>query len=310
MHLESTYSDQALAFALRPEVFEPATIIRLAELIDKEENATHIFIPDISGSYEPLEISSAALAVTRKLRIGSGVIRLLEHDQTLLLRRLETMQQISSNRFVLGVGTGGSVPNPSETISKMVQGLGELQSSFAQKTVSSTDLKMPQTFIATLRTGIAKAVAGHSNGILMNFCSPSHASRLIHAFKETTNKEVIFACYLKIFYSKDKSAADRLLMEEFAKYDHLPQYHEMFKQDGVANLINEGSRRLSANRDIGIPEELLQISLSNPSQDELKEYVKNFRSSGVKLPCIYPYFPRNENEEYKTQKVLEIARES
>jgi len=296
--------------ALRPQVFGPKTIIELAKVLDDSERISHIFIPDIPGSYESLEISAGALAVTKVVHIGSGVIRLLEHDQGHLLRRLETLQSLSSNRFVLGVGTGSPGPKPAERIKEMIRRLEEIRSSFDQNSHSSGGLKMPETFIATLKARIAEAAAGHSTGILMNFCSAPYARRLIQTYKDAGEKgDNVFGCYLKVFYAKEEKAADRLLAEEFVKYDQFPQYHEMFLLEGVAEAINSAKKALESHQPASLPEKLFDISLSNPSTEELKSYSNKFRDAGVSLPCIYPYFPEDEDNSFKTKILTEIARE-
>ena len=101
--------EQKTGIALRPAVIAPNEIVRLVKVID-QSTVSHLFIPDLPGSFDSLEISSACLGVTKGLRVGSGVFRLLEHDEKQLLRRLETLQAISGNRYLLGIGTRKSGP--------------------------------------------------------------------------------------------------------------------------------------------------------------------------------------------------------
>ncbi len=285
-------------------------MIQLAKMLDETERISYIFIPDIPGSFESLEISASALSVTEKIRIGSGVIRLLEYEQGNLLRRLETLQSISSNRFVLGVGTGNPGLKPAQRIRDMLQQLERIQQSFDRNPARSNGAEMPETFIATLRQRIALAVAGHSTGILMNFCSPRFAQNLIKSCKKTgATNDTVFGCYLKVFYSKDKQLADRLLIEEFAKYDQMQQYHDMFMLDGIADAIASANESLESKKSVRVPDELLKISLSNPSIGELIDHLKKYREAGVSLPCVYPYFPDNENEGFKMQTISKIGNE-
>jgi len=53
---------------------------------------------------------------------------------------------------------------------------------------------------------------------------------------------------------------------------------------------------------------LLEISLPNPTKEELASYVETFRDAGVDLPCLYPYFESTEHEAFKVSKVEEIVR--
>lgn len=288
-----------LGIALRSSVVPPSEIVKFTKMID-QSNATNVFINESSPDYDALEICSAALGVSKGLLVGTGVIRLLEHDESLLARRLKTLQSISNNRFVLGVGTGSPGPNPDEKIKMMLQRLDNLRTSF-------NSFALPKTFIATLRSGIAKKVAGSSDGIILNFCTPEHASRVIKSYKEASNAKAEFACYLKVFYSKTEKIASKLLIEEFRNYSTLPQYRKMFEVDGILSDIESA---LSHFQNTGkIPQSLLSVSLANPSESELKEYITRFRNSGVTLPCIYPYFGGDDNFEFRTETIRSIVTE-
>jgi len=257
--------------------------------------------------YESLEITSAILTVTSRIHAGSGVIRLLEHDPTLLTRRVQTLQALSSNRFILGVGTGSPGPQPGKVVSAILQRLDELKKTFQG---FPQGVNPPEVYVAALRLGIAKRAASRADGLLLNFCSPEHAAKIAKAVNAERREGIDIACYLKIFYSSQgKDSAQRLMIQEFLNYDSTPQYHDMFVQDGTANAIslfrpNEEWK----NGLVDVPKELLRVSLANPRSDELAHYVKSFRQAGITLPVIYPYFPGGEASRFKTETVSAILK--
>src|SRR5713226_8927636 len=212
------------------------------------------------GGFTSLDICSACLAVSKRLRTGSGVIPILEHEPSLLARRLLTLQQLSDNRFVLGIGTGPAGSDPKLTIRSMLDRLQSTRESFGKFATVLPGLRMPQAFIATLRKGIAKAVAGHSDGILLNFCPPEHARDIIRSLG-VARRRLIVSCYLKIFYSKKDTTANRMLMEEFGYYDQNPSYHKMFESAGVAEEIARAKSALGSTERIFPSQKLLKISL-------------------------------------------------
>jgi hypothetical protein len=132
----------------------------------------------------------------------------------------------------------------------------------------------------------------------------------VEAVRAERGAGIDFACYLKIFYSSQSDgAARRLMVQEFLNYDSIPQYHEMFQQDGTAKAIS--SFKSSEDWKSGpfkVPEELLRVSLANPSKEELVQYVKSFRQGGVTLPVVYPYFPNGEGSSFKIETVKRISR--
>jgi len=280
-------------------------VIETVRVLDQQGAAYPIFIPDGRSGYESLEIVSAILGQTKSVHAGSGVIRVTEHDPLMLARRLQTMQAFSSNRCFLGVGTGSPGPRPAGAIDSMLKRLDELGRSFSQFPVG---VEPPEVWVAALRLGISRRSMTSADGLLLNFCTPQHVSRLIEGLGAKRPKELGFACYLKLFYSaKNNHGAKRLLVQEFLNYDSMPQYHQMFEQDGTAEaLVSFKETEEWKSRDFEVPKKLLRVSLANPQGDELTNYVESFRQAGVGLPVIYPYFPEGEERAFKLETVKRV----
>lgn len=292
---------ERLGLALRPTVFPPHEILAFIRLLERSSSRlTNIFIPDILTSYDPIEISAAALAVTSRLLIGPGVIRPLEHDQSMLLRRISTLQNLSNSRFVLGVGTGRVGDEPSQSIQRLIHYVEEMK-----QIASMLNISFPPVYIATLNRGITRRSVGHFDGILMNFCSPEHSARLVAEYSSRKMK-ADFACYIKLFYSEKREEALRNMIEEFSSYDSMPQYHKLFVLDGVAEDVAEAASNLEKG-EIYVPSSLYRISLVNPSPDELSEFVRKYVDAGVTLPVPYPYFSASDGSHYRLRVLNEIA---
>jgi alkanesulfonate monooxygenase SsuD/methylene tetrahydromethanopterin reductase-like flavin-dependent oxidoreductase (luciferase family) len=298
-------STEKLGFALRPGVFTPSEIKEASTVLEADRRVAGIFIPDSRSGYESIEISSAILGSTRRVCAGSGVIRLLEHDAALLARRVQTIQAFSSNRLILGVGTGTPGPQPGKTVMAMLDRIEELDRLFQ---TFPAGVEAPEVYVAALKSGIAKRAIGKADGLLLNFCSPQHAKNLIETVTPQMAAQIEFACYLKIFYSsKNDETAQRLLVQEFLNYDSTVQYHEMFLQDGTADALSAfGKSEEWRNGHVFLPRELIKVSLANPEDDELRHYVRSFCQAGVTLPVVYPYFPADEKPEFKRRIVKRI----
>jgi alkanesulfonate monooxygenase SsuD/methylene tetrahydromethanopterin reductase-like flavin-dependent oxidoreductase (luciferase family) len=296
-----------LGFALRPGVLSLQEIQEATVALETSDRVSRVFIPDHRTAYESLEIASSVLALTKRLQAGSGVIRLLEHDPPLLTRRVRTLQDLFSNRLVLGVGTGSPGAEPGKTVSAMLQRLDELKKAFQN---FPREIKPPEIYVAALKLGIAKRATAIADGLLLNFCSPKHAAELVAGVRAERERGVEIACYLKIFFSSQSDAvAQRLMVQEFLNYDSAPQYHEMFVQDGTAKAISSfKSSEEWKSGPVETPNELLRVSLANPRSGELAQYVSAFRQVGVTLPVIYPYFSTDEDSEFKSETIRGILR--
>ena len=291
--------NEKMGIALRSSVVSPSEIVKFTKIID-QSRVTHIFLNDSSPDFDCLDICAASLGVSKGISVGSGVIRVLEHDEKLLLKRLKTLQEISGNRFILGVGTGSPGADPGQKIDLMLQRLQDLRKGFSADSTTT----FPQLFIATLKMGIARRVAGKSDGILLNFCTPEYAGRLIQDYKQSFSGKTEFGCYLKVFCSKTDAIACKLLVKEFENYATIEQYRKMFERDGVLSEIRSASEYLQKNG--SPPPALLRISLVNPSESELKEYLARFRDAGVSIPCIYPYFSQDDGLEFRMETIRSI----
>lgn len=286
---------EKIGIAFRSSVVLPSEILKLAKVVDQSA-FTHLFVNESSPLLDCLEICSAVLGVSKGILVGSGVIRLLEHDEKVLLRRLQTMQEMSNNRFVLGVGTGGVNQNPGNVIDLLLSKLEKLRQDYSLG-------KFPFTLIATLKEVIARRVSGRSDGILLNFCLPEHAAKVLGEYRRISG-EAEFACYLKVFFSDNGERANRLFVEEFEKYSRIPAYMKMFEAQGILADIRH-SRELLNSGGV-LPASLLRISLVNPTTQELKDYISSFRKAGITLPCVYPYFAPEDQSDFRMQKVRSI----
>lgn len=278
-----------------------------ANLLDRDKNVSRIFIPEGRTGYESVEVTSSILGRTERVSVGNGVIRLLEHDPALLARRIQTIQAYSKNRFFLGVGTGTPGPQPGKTVEGMFQRIDALKHEFQS---FPPGVEPPKIFVATLKQGIAKRSVGRADGLLMNFCSPDYAANLIRSLGRRSVESSELACYLKIFYSsRSEEQAQRLMLQEFLNYDLIPQYHEMFSLDGIANAIYSLKNHTDwKTGKVRVPAELLKVSLANPEPEQLSEYVESFRKSGITLPVLYPYFPNGEESAFKVETVKDILK--
>ena len=55
---------------------------------------------------DPFTSAAAAAVVTKKIKIGTGVCLVIEHDPLALAKTVATIDRLSNGRFILGVGAG------------------------------------------------------------------------------------------------------------------------------------------------------------------------------------------------------------
>ncbi|MEU8890014.1 LLM class F420-dependent oxidoreductase [Streptomyces sp. NPDC048442] len=62
--------------------------------------------PEFSNTYDPFVAATAAAASTQRLRVGSAICLVAQHDPVVLAKTVATVDQLSSGRVDFGVGAG------------------------------------------------------------------------------------------------------------------------------------------------------------------------------------------------------------
>ena len=274
-------------FALRSSVFHPSLIVKIAPLLERAK-VDSIWFPDAGMSFDALDLCAVALGSSRSVRVGTGVIRAGEQDPRRLSTRVLTMSEASEGRFILGLGAG-QARGPA-AIEEVVALAEKLRAGYRGE-------HKPPIFFAALRGGMLRAALSSADGAILNFCPPSHVERILP--KSGVRKGFALACYIKLFFAKSDAAARKMLVQEITNYNNYPSYHKMFEVAGVADSI-AGLRRDSRK----IPDELLEISLPNPTKQEVVRFLRRFARAGVNLPIIYPYVSGDEDYQLDVVKTL------
>jgi hypothetical protein len=275
----------SLGLALRPEVFKPLEILKIAENIYSE----YFFIPDVSNEIDPIQLSFSILLKNKETMAGPGVIRINEMQLNELIRQIKTINELVENRFFLGVGLGSVKEDVSQAISSMREKI--------LKIVQETGVKI---FVATLREGLAKKVKDISDGIILNFSTFEHAKRVSSVFKNE-NKKVI--SYFKIFIGQTQDAAIHMAINELQKYASFHQYYELFKKEGVIeDILALYSKREEAIRNL----QAKGVIAINPSPDFIKNVSDVFYKNGVDVLALYPYFSPTYNYDKRFAFLKEV----
>jgi alkanesulfonate monooxygenase SsuD/methylene tetrahydromethanopterin reductase-like flavin-dependent oxidoreductase (luciferase family) len=276
-----------VGFALRSSVFHPSMIVKIAPLLERAK-VDSIWFPDAGMVFDALDLCALALGSTRRVRVGTGVIRAGEHDPARLSPRVLTVSEASEGRFILGLGAGMS--HGPTAVGEVVALAEKLRAGYRGE-------RKPPIFFAALRGGMLRAALSSADGAILNFCPPSHVERIVP--KRGARKGFALACYIKLFFAKSDAAARRMLVQEITNYNGYPSYHRMFEVAGVADSI-AGLGRDS----LKIPDRILEISLPNPTKQEVAQLLGRFAQAGANLPIIYPYVSGDEGYQLEVVRTL------
>jgi len=282
----------AAGIALRSTVFPPHLIPSLVPELDSY--FSNLWFPSVSPRFDALDMCGISLGASRKLNVGTGVIRLHEQDLGGLASRADTLSQGSGNRFILGVGTGSL--RGRTALDELVALTKRLRTGYP---------RTPQIpiYFAALGPRMVRAAYENVEGVLLNFCSPRYASDVTSREAGTKKEGFQVACYVKLFFAESEAESRRMLANEFVSYNAFPQYHAMFEAMGITRTI-EGFRDRRDVSDRDVAGEISEISLSNPSRKQLRQLLEKFREAGVDAPVVYPYIAGSDG--YKLGVALRL----
>jgi hypothetical protein len=276
-----------VGLALRSTVFSPSSIAEIIPLLDKS-GVDSVWFPSVGQTFDALDMCGISLGESRRLSVGTGVIRAADYDAAQLLARVHTLSEGSEGRFILGMGTGSGIGRAA------VEGLVEVATRLCS---DYPEPQKPRIFFAALKKKMLRAAYLNAEGAILNFCPASYVQKIIS--NDMHREGFTLACYIKLFFAEEEAVAKRMLVHEMKMYDSIPQYHVMFEDIGVSDTIG----RLDAAS--VIPEVLLEISSANPTDDEVVRILAGFRRAGVDLPILYPYV--SGDDRYKAGVVERLS---
>lgn len=263
-----------IGLALNSKIFQPKLVPRIAAILDNTSYAS-VWYPeaDVNG-FDAIELCALTLGATSRITVGTGVIRLAEHDCPLLAKRIFTLNDACQDRLCLGVGTGRAIG--SDAIQNLVS-----STKLIRKNYPDRQLKI---FFAALRKPMFNASLAHADGVILNLCLSTYISELTSSLSLDSDKFVV-AGYVKIFFGQNESEAQRIMVDVLSGYNDRPHYHKLLKQLGLHTAI-DGLRTKS---ELMISEQLREIAPVNPDDSEIRNLLVRLRSAGLQLPILYPY---------------------
>jgi len=240
--------------------------------------------------FDALDMCGISLGKSKRLSVGTGVIRFTDYDIMQLIARLHTLSEGSGRRFILGIGTGAATGRVA--IDGLVDFAKRLRADYPEQ-------QKPPIFFAALRQRILRAAYLNAEGAILNFCPPDYVQKIVP--KDVSAKGFTLACYIKLFFAEKDAVAKKMLIDEMRMYDNIPQYHAMFKEIGSSDTLS----KLDSESARDIPDDMLEISSANPNNNEVGHTLERFIRVGVNLPIIYPYV--SGDDEYKVAVAERLA---
>jgi alkanesulfonate monooxygenase SsuD/methylene tetrahydromethanopterin reductase-like flavin-dependent oxidoreductase (luciferase family) len=288
---------QGTAFALRD-----AFPWRVFDGLAKEGEAlgyTAVFLPEIAGRDALVALGSLA-AETERLMLGTGVIPMTSRTTGITAMGAATVQERSSGRMLLGLGTGPAVPGALDRLRASVVALRRL---FAGERVEvggrtlklSLAIEDPVPIWISALGPRAMHLAGEvADGVLLNWCSPERvaaATRQLREGAESAGRDpasVTIGVYVRASLGADGPAALHALQVATGEYASFPAYARQFAAIGLVDEARAAAAAHAAGRPEEVPEALVRAICLAGDRGTARARMDAFRDAGADLPIVYP----------------------
>ncbi len=273
---------------------------------------------------DAISILGALAATTSRVKLATGIINIFTRTPTLVASTAATLDELSSQRLILGLGTGHRDPitnwhsvkfeKPLTRMREYVEVIrrilkGELISYEGQTVnVEGFKLAVPNIrrvpiYIAAVGTKMAQLAGTIGDGVLVTLNTVKqlrslvgHAARAASASKNALDT----AAYVLSCISEDRDAGLETARRVLAMYSSAPFYTKVFVAAGyekeameIAGLWRIGDRERATE---AVSEQMLRDFVAVGVHETLQK-VTEYRNSGVDLPIISmvytPYFEKS-----------------
>jgi probable F420-dependent oxidoreductase len=296
-------------FALR----EHGDIVREAE----ELGYTDLWSMETSGidGFSPLVY---AAAFSERARLGTAIVSSYTRGPAILAMSAAAVEQAAPGRFVLGIGASTEVivqgwngipfqrpvATVRESIRRVRQALGGERMSLEPEARGAFKLDAPPStpipvYGAALRPGMLRMVGEVADGVVINFLPPSAVPKVVaevRAGAEAAGRDpetLDVVCRNMLCADGLDDATRAVARFILAVYVSSPPYEAFLRWVGMDDMIDpflrlwRGGDRKGALE--AMPDELIRALLVVGDVDECRARLEEYRSGGVRVPCIAPF---------------------
>jgi alkanesulfonate monooxygenase SsuD/methylene tetrahydromethanopterin reductase-like flavin-dependent oxidoreductase (luciferase family) len=286
------------AFALR-DAFPWPEFVRLARE-GEELGYSAVFLPEIGGQRDTLVALGGLAGETEDLRLGSGIIPMSSRTPSLTAMAAATVQERSSGRLVLGIGTGPAVPGALDRLRDLVVMIRRLLAGDVVEVEGRTlslslipDVPVP-IWMSALGPRAMRVAAEVADGVLLNWCTPERVHTARVAIQEGAvaagrdPADVTVAVYVRASLGASDEECLRALRTAAGEYASYPAYARQFSLMGLGAEAGRAAAAHAAGRPDDVPEQLVRSVALVGAPLAARERLDAYRDAGADLPVVYP----------------------
>jgi probable F420-dependent oxidoreductase len=275
-----------------------------AELIKRAEAAgyTDLWSGETNGpdGFTPLALASAW---TERVRLGTGVVGVMQRGRALLAQEAAALADASGGRFALGIGASSDrivegwnampfekpLTRVSETIDFLRAALAGERADGGFKLERAPETKVP-IIVAALRGKMLRLAVEKGDGAFTNFLPLEGLPKVVEQLEGTSEGFELLCRFFCLPGERDQ--IEPLARFMFSSYITVPVYEAFYRWLGYGEKIDEmvaawtaKDRQKAAE---AAPWELIEEMFIFGEPAQMKERLKAFVQGGITLPVITP----------------------
>jgi probable F420-dependent oxidoreductase len=292
--------------------------VDLARRAEGEWGYPAIWLAETSAM-DSFALAGAIAVATERVEIGTAIVPVYNRSPAVLGMATGTLEQLSGDRFVLGVGSSSHAIIESwngipfelpltrvrECVAVLRQALAGEKTDFEGRTVRSRGLRLgclggrpARIYLAALREKMLNLAGEIGDGLIVNLFPVSAVPQILAAYRagangadrDATADEVV--CRFQVAVTDDVPAARNLVRMAFGAYVAQPVYNAYFAWCGFeaeASAVREAfARGDRAGTAAAMSDDLVDRVTILGSAERCREQVASFVAAGVTTPVISP----------------------
>jgi probable F420-dependent oxidoreductase len=275
-----------------------------AELVNRAEAAgyTDMWSGETNGpdGFTPLAL---AAAWTESVRLGTGVVGVMQRGRALLAQEAAALADASGGRFALGIGASSDrivegwnampfekpLSKMSETVDFLRAALGGDRADGGFKLETPPPEKVP-IIIAALRGKMLKLAVEKGDGAFTNFLPLAGLPKVVEQLDGAPEGFELLCRFFCL--PGEREQVEPLARFMFSSYITVPVYEAFYRWLGYGQQIDEmveawaaKDRQKAAE---AAPWDLIEEMFIFGSPEQMKERLQAFVDGGITLPVITP----------------------
>jgi F420-dependent oxidoreductase-like protein len=251
-------------------------------------------------------VLAAYANATERVTLGTGVLPIYTRHPTAMAQMAATLDELSSGRFILGIGISHKVTvesmwglhleRPVEAMSEYLtivrtslrDGTCSFDGQFCTARWGYSAPRRPDLpiMVSALNPRMLELAGELADGVVLYMCSPAYIREHVvpavtagraKAGKSMDGFEVVAA--IPVCLTSDRAAGQEVFRKTVERYAALPYYRKMMDASGFGAQLQAGEIR----------EEMLDELAGIGDEEQVRDAIRRYSEAGVTLPGVGPF---------------------